>query len=80
MIRHALKTAGAKPNLLTEPAYEVLYRVSRALPRHASKLLRISLQLAHFKNLDLVDENLILTACDELQLDRPTTTVSSARA
>lgn len=71
MLEHGLKTAGATASILSEPAREVLWRVSAGLPRIASRLLRASLMLAHDRDHDFVDEHLVLDACDELMLERP---------
>lgn len=71
MLEHGLKTAGATAKLLSEPALEVLWRVSQGIPRIASRLLRASLMLAHDRDLRFVDEHIILDACDELKLERP---------
>ena len=43
MIDHALRTAGATRNLLSEPAAELIFRACRGLPRLASKLLHAAL-------------------------------------
>jgi hypothetical protein len=73
MVEHGLKVAGAKTKLLSEQALELLWRVSHGLPRQASRLLRTSLMLAHDRDQSFVDERVMLDACDELQLGRPTT-------
>jgi type II secretory pathway predicted ATPase ExeA len=72
MVAHGLKAAGAKEKLFAEPALEVLWRTSRGLPRNASKLLRAALSLAHERDQSFVDEHVMLDACDQLRLDRPT--------
>jgi len=72
MVEHGLKTAGAKTKLLSDQALEILWRVSHGLPRHASRLLRTCLMLAHDRDQNFVDEHVMLDACDELQLGRPT--------
>lgn len=72
MTDHGLKVAGAKTKLLSDQALELLWRVSHGLPRHASRLLRGSLMLAHQRDQSFVDERVMLDACEELQLGRPT--------
>ena len=72
MVEHGLKVAGAKTKLLSDQAMELLWRVSHGLPRHASRLLRTSLMLAHEREQSFVDEHMMLDACEELQLRRPT--------
>jgi type II secretory pathway predicted ATPase ExeA len=72
MLEHGLRTAGATSKLLSDPALEVIWRVSQGLPRTASRLLRASLMLAHERDLRFVDEHIVLDACDELMLERPT--------
>jgi MSHA biogenesis protein MshM len=71
MIHHGLKTAGANDKIVADPALEVLYRVSRGVPRTAAHLLRASLMLAHDRDQAFVDEDTVLAACDELELTRP---------
>ena len=72
MIEHGLEVAGAKTKLLSDQALELLWRVSHGLPRHASRLLRASLMIAHERGQSFVDERVMLEACEELQLGRPT--------
>jgi len=72
MIRHGLAAAGVRDKLLADPALEVLFRVSRGLPRLAHKLLRAALMLAHDRDQTFVDEQTVLDACDEIELQRPT--------
>jgi Holliday junction resolvasome RuvABC ATP-dependent DNA helicase subunit len=71
MLEHGLKVAGATAKLLSDPALEVIWRVSQGIPRIASRLLRASLMLAHDRDLRFVDEHIVLDACDELKLERP---------
>lgn len=77
MVDHGLKVAGAKTKLLSDQALEQLWRVSHGLPRHASRLLRTSLMLAHERDQSFVDDRVMLDACDELQLVRPTVSTQS---
>ena len=71
MVEHGLKVAGAKTKLLSEQAMELLWRVCHGLPRQASRLLRTSLMLAHERDQNFVDEHVMLDACEEMQLVRP---------
>lgn len=71
MLEHGLRTAGATSKLLSDPALEVIWRVSQGIPRIASRLLRGSLMLAHERDLGFVDEHIVLDACDQLMLERP---------
>jgi type II secretory pathway predicted ATPase ExeA len=80
MVDHGLKIAGAKTKLLSDQAIEVLWRVSHGLPRHASRLLRASLMLAHERDQSFVDERVMLDACEELQLGRPTVSQGNAES
>jgi len=78
MVEHGLKVAGAKTKLLSEQAMELLWRVSHGLPKQASRLLRTSLVLAHERDQAFVDEHVMLDACEDLQLGRPTVSPKSA--
>lgn len=78
MVEHGLKSAGAKTKLLSEQALELLWRVSHGLPRYASRLLRTSLMLAHQRDQSFVDEQVMLDACEELQLGRPSLSGTNA--
>lgn len=79
MLNHALKAADATEPLLSEPAREVLWRVSQGIPWAASRLLRASLRLDHARELRFVDEHIVLNACDELTPERPTLDLSAGR-
>lgn len=78
MVEHGLKVAGAKTKVLSDQAMELLWRVSHGLPRHASRLLRTSLILAHERGQSFVDERVMLDACEDLQLGRPTVSRETA--
>jgi type II secretory pathway predicted ATPase ExeA len=71
MICHGLEVAGGSTKIVSDGALEVLYRVSRGMPRVAAHLLRASLMLAHDKDQNFVDEDTVLGACDDLELTRP---------
>lgn len=66
LIDHALKVAGAREKLLSDSAFEILWRSTRGVPRIASRLLRAALRLAHRNNQNLVDDRVISEAIDEL--------------
>jgi MSHA biogenesis protein MshM len=66
LIDHALKAAGCKDRLLTDPAFEILWRASNGVPRAASRILRAGLRAAHRQNQNLVDDHLLTSAIDEL--------------
>ena len=65
-IEHGTRAAGSKEKLLTDPALEMLFRVSRGVPRIASRVLRASLKKAHAKNQNVVDDHLLRAAVEEL--------------
>ena len=79
MLDHGLQAAGPTEQILSEPAREVLWRICQGIPRTASRLLRASLMLAHERDLRFVDEHLVLDACDELRLARPSLDSSASR-
>ena len=80
MVDHGLSVAGAKTKVVSDQALELLWRVSHGLPRHASRLLRTSLVLAHQSGQSFVDDQVMLAACDELQLGRPSLQPNSSAA
>lgn len=77
MVDHGLKVRGVKQKLLADPARELLWRVSRGIPREASKLLRQALVIAHEREQSFVDEEVMIAAIEALQLERPTHTPST---
>lgn len=66
LLQHATQAAGHKAKLLTDPALELLFRVSHGVPRAASKLLRAGLRHAHRRNQNILDESVLQAALDEL--------------
>ena len=66
LIAHGAKAAGAREKLLDETALELLWRASGGVPRVASRLLRAALGQAHDLNKNLVDEQAMVAAIDEL--------------
>ena len=71
MVDHGMKVAGARAKILSEPARELLYRISRGVPRTATKLLRAALVLADRRGQDFVDDTVMLDAAAELDLTAP---------
>lgn len=65
-IEHGVRAAGSREKLLTDPAMEMLFRVSRGVPRIASRVLRAALKKAHAKNQNVVDDHTLRTAVEEL--------------
>ena len=72
MIEHALRTAGATRNLLSEPAAELIFRACRGLPRLASKLLHAALLVADARDQAFLDETVISAAIADLSHEIPT--------
>ena len=68
MIDHSLKSAGARPTLLANGVREIVYRLSRGLPRLASHILRAALIIADEREQTCVDEQAVLDAAVHLEL------------
>jgi type II secretory pathway predicted ATPase ExeA len=66
LVEHGIKAAGSREKLLTDSALELLFRVSRGTPRIASRLLRAALRKAHARNQNLVDDQVLKAAVEEL--------------
>jgi MSHA biogenesis protein MshM len=74
LIDHGLRAAGSKDKLLTDSAFEILWRASHGVPRAASRLLRAALRRAHQQNQNLVDDHVLTAVIDEIhpkQEDKP---------
>jgi MSHA biogenesis protein MshM len=74
LIDHGLQAAGTKDKLLTDSAFEILWRASHGVPRAASRLLRAALRHAHHQNQNLVDDHVLTAVIDDLtpkQEDKP---------
>jgi type II secretory pathway predicted ATPase ExeA len=74
LIDHGIKAAGSKDKLLTDSAFEILWRASHGVARAASRLLRAALRRAHNENQNLVDDRVLTATIDELtpkQEDKP---------
>jgi MSHA biogenesis protein MshM len=65
-VEHAFKSAGAKQNVLSDPALELLYRASRGVLRTAAKILRVAMRVASDKNQAFLDEHALEAALAEL--------------
>ena len=68
LVEHGIKAAGSREKLLTDSALELLFRVSRGIPRIASRLLRAALKQAHTRNQNVVDEVALKAAVETLAL------------
>lgn len=64
-LRHGLTAAGARSELLTDPAAELLFRASHGIPRRVSRLLREALTLAHEQDKSFVDDIVLEAVLDE---------------
>ena len=64
-LSHGLKAAGARSELLSEPAAELLFRASNGIPRRVSRLLREALMLAHEQDKNFVDDTIVEAVLDE---------------
>jgi len=64
-VQHAFAAQGAKDNVLSDPAMELLFRSSRGVLRLASRLLRVSLRLASDRGQAFLDETIVEQALDE---------------
>ncbi len=62
LVEHGLKAAGAQTKLLTDPSMELLFRVSRGIPRIAARVLRAALRAAHERNQNVVDDHALKAA------------------
>lgn len=72
MIDHALRTAGATRNLISEPAAELLFRACRGLPRLASKILHAALIAADHRDQAFLDDSVMTAAIADLSHEIPT--------
>ena len=68
LVEHGIKAAGSREKLLTDSALELLFRVSRGIPRIASRLLRAGLKQAHVRNQNIVDDVALKAAVETLAL------------
>jgi MSHA biogenesis protein MshM len=61
-----LESVGARQKLLSDPAFEILFRSSRGVFRVAARLLRAALRTAHERDQAFVDEQTMESAADEV--------------
>jgi len=64
-LAHGLKAAGATSNIVSDSAVELLFRVSRGVPRQAARLMREALMLAHEQEKAFIDDAVLETVLDE---------------
>lgn len=67
-LAHGLKAAGATSKVVSDTVAELLFRVSRGVPRTASRLLRDALILTHEQGRALVDDTVLEAVLDEEKL------------
>jgi MSHA biogenesis protein MshM len=67
-LEHGLKAAGAATKVVSDSAAELLYRVSRGVPREAARLLREGFILAHEQGRSMLDDTVLETVLDEEKL------------
>lgn len=67
-LAHGLKAAGATSNIVSDSAIELLFRVSRGVPRHAARLMREALIVAHEQQKSFLDEAVLEAVLDEEEL------------
>ena len=66
LVEHAIKAAGSREKLLTDPAIELLFRACRGVLRVASRVLRAALRKAHLLNQNIIDDHVLKAAIEEL--------------
>lgn len=66
MVAHGLSAAGATDKLLSDPALEMLFRVSHGFPRVAARLLRTALREAHRREQAFIDEHVLEAAIEQM--------------
>ena len=66
-LAHGLEVAGAKSNIVSDSAAELLFRVSRGVPRRAAGLIREALMLAHEQQKAFVDDAIVEAVLDDEQ-------------
>lgn len=63
-VQQGLVAAGARSDLLSEPATELLFRASHGIPRRIAWLLREALTLADQQNRNFVDDTILEAVLD----------------
>lgn len=64
-LQHGLSAAGAVSKIVSDSTAELLYRVSRGVPREAARLLREAFILAHEQDRSMVDDTILETVLDD---------------
>lgn len=64
-LAHGLEAAGATSNIVSDSAAEMLFRVSRGVPRQAARLMREALMVAHEQNKTFIDDAILEAVLDE---------------
>lgn len=67
-LTHGLEAAGVTSNILSDSGAEMLFRVSRGVPRQAARLMREALIVAHEQNKNFIDDAVLETVLDEENL------------
>ncbi len=67
LIDHALKQAGCSHTLLADSGLELLRQASLGLPRHASRILKVAMQMAAPKGLNHLPDELLQQAIEALR-------------
>ena len=68
LVEHGIKAAGSRDKLLSDSALELLFRVCHGVPRIASRVLRAALKQAHANNQNVVDDQILKAAVEQLSL------------
>ena len=64
-LQHGIEAAGTTSRIVADSAAELLYRVSRGVPREAARLLREAFILAHEQDRSMVDDTILETVLDD---------------
>ena len=67
LVAHGLKSAGGTHTLLSDSGMELLRQASQGLPRHAGRLIKTAMQMAVPKGRNLMPDELIQQAIEELR-------------
>jgi type II secretory pathway predicted ATPase ExeA len=63
-VEHGLRSVGAQTRLFSDSALELLFRMTRGIPRLAAKILRAALRAAHEREQNFVDDVLLASVLD----------------
>ena len=67
-LAHGLQAAGASTKIVADPAAELLFRVSRGMPREAARLLREALIYADEQQRSMLDETILEAVLEQENL------------